>query len=185
MKIIINTSNLYVGGGVQVALSFISELKIMNFKNEYHIFLSQAVDKQINQDTFDYRMVSDVPVGVFLSGGYDSSTVSAILQANSSNKIKTFTIGFKEEKYNEAIYAKQVAQHLGTEHYEHYLSQKDALAILPRLPEIYDEPFGDSSSIPTIMVSEFAKKHVTVALSADGGDELFSGYPSYKNIFDL
>jgi asparagine synthase (glutamine-hydrolysing) len=145
-------------------------------KNETERLLTKA---------FDYRMVSDVPVGVFLSGGYDSSAVSAILQSKSKNKIKTFTIGFKEEKYNEAVYAKQVANHLGTEHYEHYLSQKDALDILPRLPEIYDEPFGDSSSIPTIMVSEFAKKHVSVSLSADGGDELFSGYPSYKNIYDL
>ncbi|GAB6045604.1 asparagine synthase (glutamine-hydrolyzing) [Caminibacter profundus] len=134
---------------------------------------------------FKYRMVSDVPVGVFLSGGYDSSAVAAILQKHSFQKIKTFTIGFKEEKYNEAIHAKQVAKYLGTDHYEHYLSQKDALKILPRLPEIYDEPFGDSSGIPTIMVSRFAKQYVTVSLSADGGDELFSGYPSYKNSYDL
>jgi len=132
--------------------------------------------EELLKSSFNYRMVSDVPVGVFLSGGYDSSAVSAILQANTTSKIKTFTIGFKEEKYNEAVYAKKVAKHLGTEHYEHYLSKKDALDILPTLPEIYDEPFGDSSAIPTIMVSKFAKQHVTVALSADGGDELFSGY---------
>ena len=145
---------------------------------------SKTQVEDLLKTSFQYRMVSDVPVGVFLSGGYDSSAVTSILQANSMNKIKTFTIGFEEEKYNEATYAKQVAKHLGTEHYEHYLSQKDALEILPLLPEIYDEPFGDSSAIPTIMVSQFAKKHVSVALSADGGDELFSGYPSYNNIYN-
>lgn len=138
--------------------------------------------KDMLSSSFKYRMVSDVPVGVFLSGGYDSSAVSAILQTQSTKKIKTFSIGFKEEKYNEAIYAKEVSTYLDTEHYEYYLNQKDALEILPTLPEIYDEPFGDSSCIPTIMVSQFAKKYVSVALSADGGDELFSGYPSYKKI---
>ncbi|MGA1847655.1 asparagine synthase (glutamine-hydrolyzing) [Deferribacter abyssi] len=156
-------------------------------KNKLNISFDEAKEEveKLLIKAFKYRMISDVPVGVFLSGGYDSSAVAAILQKHSSQKIKTFTIGFKEEKYNEAIYAKQVAQHLGTDHYEHYLSQKDALKILPRLPEIYDEPFGDSSAIPTIMVSEFAKQYVTVSLSADGGDELFSGYPSYKNTYDL
>ena len=156
-------------------------------KEKLDISFEEALNKteELLKSSFNYRMVSDVPVGVFLSGGYDSSAVSAILQANSTTKIKTFTIGFKEEKYNEAIYAKKVAKHLGTEHYEYYLSQKDALEILPKLPEIYDEPFGDSSAIPTIMVSQFAKKHVTVSLSADGGDELFSGYPSYNNIYNL
>lgn len=155
-------------------------------KEKLNISFNEALDKteSLLKKSFDYRMVSDVPVGVFLSGGYDSSAVTAILQANNMSKIKTFTIGFKEEKYNEAVYAKQVAKHLGTDHHEHYLSQKDALEILPLLPEIYDEPFGDSSAIPTIMVSQFAKKHVTVALSADGGDELFSGYPSYNDIYN-
>ena len=155
-------------------------------KEKLNISFSEAVKQtdSLLKKSFDYRMLSDVSVGVFLSGGYDSSAVASILQANRMNKIKTFTIGFKEEKYNEAIYAKQVAKHLGTDHYEHYLSQKDALEILPLLPEIYDEPFGDSSVIPTVMVSQFAKKHVTVALSADGGDELFSGYPSYNAIYN-
>ena len=156
-------------------------------KEKLDISFTEALNttEELLKSSFKYRMVSDVPVGVFLSGGYDSSAVSAILQANSVKKIKTFTIGFKEEKYNEAIYAKKVSEHLGTEHYEYYLSQKDALDILPTLAEIYDEPFGDSSAIPTIMVSQFAKKYVSVSLSADGGDELFSGYPSYKNIYDL
>ena len=129
--------------------------------------------------SFKYRMVSDVPVGVFLSGGYDSSAVAAILQKNSKHKIKTFSIGFHEEGYNEANYAKKVAEYLGTEHTEYYCTQKEALEILPTLAEIYDEPFGDSSAIPTILVSKLAKKDVTVVLSADAGDEIFGGYGKY------
>ena len=156
-------------------------------KNKLNISEDEAIKKteELLINSFKYRMISDVPVGIFLSGGYDSTAVTAILQKNTSQKIKTFTIGFKERKYNEAVYAKKVAKVLGTDHYEHYLSQKDALKILPRLPEIYDEPFGDSSAIPTIMVSKFAKQYVTVSLSADGGDELFSGYVNYKKTFDL
>jgi len=130
--------------------------------------------------SFNYRMVSDVPVGVFLSGGYDSSVVASILQKSSQHKIKTFSIGFHEEGYNEAHHAKKVAKHLGTEHTEYYCTQKEALEILPTLPDIYDEPFGDSSAIPTILVSKLAKRDVTVALSADAGDEIFGGYGKYK-----
>ncbi len=128
---------------------------------------------------FQYRMIADVPVGVFLSGGYDSSAVTALLQANSSRKIKTFTIGFHEDEFNEAHYAKEVAQHLGTGHHEHYCTFKEAMDIIPRLPFIYDEPFGDSSALPTTLVSMVARKYVTVALSADAGDEIFAGYPKY------
>lgn len=128
---------------------------------------------------FQYRMVSDVPVGVFLSGGYDSSAVAAILQAHSGKQIKTFSIGFYEKGYDEAPYAKEVAAHLGTDHTEYYCTQAEALEILPTLPDIYDEPFGDSSAIPTILVSKLAKEHVTVALSADAGDEIFGGYGKY------
>ncbi len=134
---------------------------------------------------FEYRMVSDVPVGVFLSGGYDSSLVTAILQKNSMNKIKTFTIGFKEDKYNEAIYAKEVANYLGTEHNEYYCSTKEAQEIIPTLPYYYDEPFGDSSAIPTILVSRFARQQVTVALSADAGDEIFAGYGRYDQLMKI
>lgn len=139
---------------------------------------SEAISKTeaILKKAFDYRMVADVPVGVFLSGGYDSSAVAALLQKDSSNKIKTFTIGFHEPKYNEAPFAKQVAEHLGTEHTEYYCTINEAKAILPTLPHFYDEPFGDSSAIPTMLVSQLARKSVTVALSADGGDELFGGY---------
>jgi len=130
--------------------------------------------------SFNYRMVSDVPVGVFLSGGYDSSAVAAILQKTNTQKIKTFSIGFNEEGYNEAHHAKKVADYLGTDHTDYYCTQKEALEILPTLPEIYDEPFGDSSAIPTILVSKLAKRDVTVALSADAGDEIFGGYGKYK-----
>lgn len=139
---------------------------------------SEAISETeaILKKAFDYRMVADVPVGVFLSGGYDSSAVAALLQKDSSNKIKTFTIGFHEPKYNEAPFAKQVAEHLGTEHTEYYCTINEAKAILPTLPHFYDEPFGDSSAIPTMLVSQLARKSVTVALSADGGDELFGGY---------
>lgn len=127
----------------------------------------------------EYRMVSDVPVGMFLSGGYDSSAVTALLQSQRSEKLKTFAIGFHEEAYNEAPHARRVADHLGTDHTEYYCTQQDALNILPRIPEIWDEPFGDVSTIPTVLVSELARKQVAVSLSADGGDEIFGGYDKY------
>jgi asparagine synthase (glutamine-hydrolysing) len=130
-------------------------------------------------------MVADVPVGVFLSGGYDSSLVTALLQKDHTDKIRTFSIGFHEEKFNEAPYAKQVASHLGTDHSEYYCTQKDALDIIPLLPYMYDEPFGDSSAIPTTLVSKIAGKSVKVALSADGGDELFGGYEKYSNVIKV
>jgi len=130
-------------------------------------------------DAFKYRMVSDVPVGVFLSGGIDSSVVAAILQKHYGN-IHTFTIGFKEAKYNEATYAKQVAQYLGTNHTEKFLDSSQAKEILERFVDIYDEPFGDSSGIPTTIVSQVARDTgIKVVLSADGGDEIFCGYERY------
>lgn len=132
----------------------------------------------------NYRMVSDVPVGVFLSGGYDSTAVAAILQKHQSSKLKTFTIGFKESGFDEAPFAKDIANHLGTEHHEFYCSEQDAKNVIPLLPTIYDEPFGDSSAIPTYLVSKMAKEHVTVVLSADGGDETFFGYNRYPSVLN-
>jgi len=134
---------------------------------------------RLMDSAFSYRMVSDVPVGVFLSGGYDSSTVAAFLAAKGGARLKTFTIGFEDDAYDESRYARLVASHLGTEHVERVCGREEVAAILPRLPKIFDEPFADPSSIPTVLVSQVARRDVTVALSADAGDETFAGYDKY------
>ena len=135
--------------------------------------------EELLADSIRYRLVSDVPVGVFLSGGVDSSLVTAMISKNTSEPLKTFTIGFEDDEYNEAVWAKKVAEYLGTDHVETYVSDNKAAETIFDIPSIYDEPFADSSSIPTCAVSRLAAGHVKVVMSADGGDELFSGYNDY------
>lgn len=152
---------------------------------------AQVLDEleAVLDNAVELRMVSDVPIGVFLSGGYDSSLVASLLAKKQGKRINTFTIGFDDEKYNEAEHAKTIAGYLGTNHTEYYMKNSDMLDLVKSLPFYYDEPFGDSSALPTMIVSKLARQSVTVALSADGGDEAFCGYSKYfflnkfQNIF--
>lgn len=184
-----NTYKLKAGHYVEVDFKS-KKIEIMCYWSVYDLYQRPKIDisyleaKNILEElfisAFNYRMIADVPVGVFLSGGYDSTCVAAILQSTNNTKIKTFTIGFQEKEFDESDYAKKVAKHIGTDHYDFICTEKQAIEIIPKLAEIYDEPFADPSAIPTILLSELASKHITVALSADGGDELFAGYPRHR-----
>ena len=143
--------------------------------------LSEIAEKteRLLEESIEMQQLSDVPIGAFLSGGIDSSLVAALMQKNSSSKIKTFNIGFEFSEYDESPFALQIAEHLGTDHYSTTCTKAEALKIIPSLPSAFAEPFADSSQIPTMLVSKIAKEHVSVVLSGDGGDELFGGYNRY------
>jgi asparagine synthase (glutamine-hydrolysing) len=183
-----NTHKLKPGHFLEIELSAV-KFNTQQYWNVYDAYNKPVLDinfaeataetEKVLSKAFEYRMVSDVPVGVFLSGGYDSACVTALLQKNHTEKIKTFTIGVPDAGLNEAPFAKEIAAHLGTDHTEYYCTQKEALEIVPQLPFYYDEPFADSSAIPTTLVSKVAREKVTVALSADAGDEIFAGYNRY------
>lgn len=160
------------------------DLRTFYLKPKLHISYEDALEEteRLLLSAFNYRMVSDVPVGVFLSAGYDSTCVASLLQKGMTDKLKTFTIGF-EFGNNEAPMAKEIAHYIGSDHTDHYCTEEEALSIMKDLPFYYDEPFADSSAIPTTLVSSIARKYVKVALSADGGDEIFAGYDLYASFF--
>lgn len=185
-----NTFKLEAGHILEVDKKF--NLNKIKYWDPSLYFLKEKIKKPENEivkdledllvESFQYRMVADVEVGIFLSGGTDSSLVAAILQKNSLKKIKTFTVGFKEKDYDEAPIAKKISQILGTDHYEYYLSIKDLENVFEKYVEIFDEPFGDSSGLPTYLLAKFAREKVKVVLSGDGGDELFLGYDKYRAV---
>lgn len=184
-----NTFKLKPGHYLKLSLEskHVAETKYWDVCNYYNrptlsISEEEAVTEveKLLKSAYEYRMVADVPVGLFLSGGYDSTSVAAILQKNRTEKLKTFTIGYNEPGFNEAPEAKKIAEYLGTDHHEWIVTASDAADIFHKLPEIYDEPFADNSVVPTALVSKLASRYVKVSLSADGGDEVFAGYNKFN-----
>jgi len=186
-----NVYKLEPGSVLKWQAGQVTTWKYWDIKTVYHKMQENPVTdyneakaelKRLLQRAVSYRMISDVPLGSFLSGGYDSSLITALAQEHSKEPVKTFCIGFSDEKYNEAIYAKEVAKHLGTDHTELYISEKDMFDMVADIPKYYDEPMADSSQIPSMLVAKLAKQDVTVVLSGDGGDEFFCGYNVYDKI---
>ena len=186
-----NVHKLEPGSVLQFCKGTVKTWKYWDIKEVYHAQKANPV-KDYNQAKEELktllnrsvalRMIADVPLGTFLSGGYDSSLMTAIAQSQSEQPVKTYSIGFNEEKYNEAKFAKEVANYLGTNHTEVYISEKEMFELVDSIPAYYDEPFADSSQIPSMLVAELAKKDVTVVLSGDGGDEFFCGYNAYDKV---
>ena len=186
-----NVYKVEAGSVLRFSRGEINTWKYWNIKKIYHeaqknpiADYREAKDrlKELLKQSVKARMIADVPLGTFLSGGYDSSLVTAMAQECSESPVKTFSIGFYEDRFNEAQYAKAVAEYLGTDHTELYIDEQDMFDLVESIPKYYDEPFADNSQIATMMVSRLAKEHVTVALSGDGGDEFFCGYNVYKNV---
>lgn len=186
-----NVYKLEPGSILKYHYGKINTWKYWDVKEVYHRMQKDSVTdyaqakyelKELLKKSVASRMIADVPLGTFLSGGYDSSLITAIAQEHSGEPVKTFSIGFNEKRYNEAFYAKEVAKYLGTNHTELYIDEKEMFELVESIPGYYDEPFADSSQIPSMLVSKLAGKDVTVALSGDGGDEFFCGYNIYENV---
>lgn len=186
-----NVYKVQPGGIVKFCEGKMSSWKYWDIAKVYHRKKQETVGsyeevkeelKDILKDCVRKRMIADVPLGTFLSGGYDSSLVTALAQEASNEPVKTYSIGFNEERYNEAKYAKEVAKHLGTHHTELYIDEQAMFDMVESIPQYYDEPFADSSQIPSMLVAKLASKDVTVVLSGDGGDEFFCGYNIYDNV---
>lgn len=193
-SIFVNVHKLVPGEYLQYKEGHIKTGVYWDLKKRYDVYSTQQIEdytevkrelKDLLVDATKRRMISDVPLGTFLSGGYDSSLITAIAQSLSSEPIKTFSIGFEEKKYNEAQYAKAVANYLCTKHTEMIITENQMFELVQKIPYYYDEPFADSSQIPSMLVAQLAKKDVTVVLSGDGGDELFGGYSKYRKIKQL